>query len=52
MVLEPGEKLGLQMEVKGYDNLKNLRTMTEEFITPVREFNHQEGQTDLKPGCM
>ena len=44
-------KLYLKMKVKGYHNQNNLRTRTKEFITPVREFNHQESQTDLKPGC-
>ena len=43
-------KLGLKMKVKGYYNWNNLRTRTKEFITPVREFNQEEGQTELKPG--
>ena len=44
-------KLYLKMKVTGYHNQNNLRTRTKEFIMPVREFNHQESQTDLKPGC-
>ena len=38
------------MKVKGNHKWNNLRTRTKEFITPVREFNQEEGQTELKPG--